>query len=203
MQNIKTIVFDLDGVILDSVPMVTEHLSRKYKDFSFEMQRKLLYGNFLEETAKIKHLLVPVSEEEREKMRVEYTKRKMEAKLFPGIKELLESLKKQGYVLALNTSAYERNCVPPLRNNGILDLFDFLGTAEISRSKAEKFRILKERYLGEIIFITDTVGDITEAQEEDVPTIAVTWGAHNREDFTRFSNLVGIVDTPEELYENI
>ena len=68
-------------------------------------------------------------------------------------------------------------------------MFDFLGTAEISKNKVEKFKILKEKYgirEEEMLFITDTLGDLRESSEAGVPTVAVTWGAHKREHFYVF-----------------
>lgn len=52
-----------------------------------------------------------------------------------------------------------------------------------------------------MIFITDTLGDIRDADLANVPTVAVTWGAHNRSFFNRepHKNLVKIVDDVEEL----
>ena len=68
----------------------------------------------------------------------------------------------------------------------------------------DKFNLIAEKYGVEnkdMIFITDTLGDIREAEIAGVPTIAVTWGAHDISYFTReqHTNLVKIVDTPEEL----
>jgi phosphoglycolate phosphatase-like HAD superfamily hydrolase len=52
-------------------------------------------------------------------------------------------------------------------------------------------------------FITDTLGDIRDADVANVPTIAVTWGAHNHSYFNREKNknLIKIVDSVSELQE--
>jgi phosphoglycolate phosphatase-like HAD superfamily hydrolase len=61
----------------------------------------------------------------------------------------------------------------------------------------EKYNIPKEHTL----FITDTLGDIREAEIADVPTVAVTWGAHDRSYFKQeeHKNIVAIVDSVDEL----
>ena len=52
-----------------------------------------------------------------------------------------------------------------------------------------------------MLFITDALGDLKDADIAGVPTIAVTWGVHNKSFFEKEKhiNLIGIVDTVEEL----
>ncbi len=53
--------------------------------------------------------------------------------------------------------------------------------------------------------MTDTLGDVREADIAGIPTIAVTYGAHNRSYFERekHENLIAIVDTVKELEKTI
>ena len=66
------------------------------------------------------------------------------------------------------------------------------------------FKLIKEKYnvdSNDLLFVTDTSGDIREAEEAGVPTIGVTWGGHDRHYLTRggHKNIVKIVDTVAEL----
>ena len=61
--------------------------------------------------------------------------------VYEGIPELLRSLHDRGFVLAVNTSCSEKKTVTLLEQFGIKELFDFLGTSDISESKVEKFQI--------------------------------------------------------------
>jgi phosphoglycolate phosphatase-like HAD superfamily hydrolase len=68
--------------------------------------------------------------------------------------------------------------------------------------------MIKEKYgvdSGDMIFITDTLGDIREADHEGVPTIAVTWGIHDHEYFNRepHDNLIAIVDSVSDLKDKL
>lgn len=201
----KIIVFDLDGVLVDTSDITGSYILEKYPTLTREIQQEILSGNFHEEMQKIKLVHKPTgTKEENEARFAAFTTKKTKALLFTGIFELLEKLKSNGYILAINTSAVERTCLPLLRNLNVLQLFDFVGTAEISRSKVEKFSIISTRYNiapSEMLFVTDTLGDVREAQAAGVPTVAVTWGAHDRSFFMREKNdcLVAIVDTVEEL----
>ncbi len=207
-MNKKVIIFDLDGVLFDTTPIAEKSLMRSFHGFTPEIGRELLVGNFHEELAKLTLERVERTEEEKEEQKIQYAKDKAEAPMFEGMKELLAELHEKKYIIILNTSAYERNCIPLLEKAGIKELFDFLGTAEVSKSKVEKFVTMEKEYgvsKDEMLFITDTLGDIREASEAQIPTIAVTWGAHDRSYFTRehHATLVGIVDTVEELRESI
>lgn len=206
----KLIIFDLDGVIADSTKLVSEYFLKIYPTLTVESSTALLNGNFHEELEKFKLTNKPIEEtEEEKKIRQEtYSKEKAKVSLYAGIRELLEELKRAGCVLTINTSATEVNCTPLLENSKIKDLFDFLGTAEVSKSKVEKFKIIEDKFKiprENSIFITDTLGDLREAATAGIKTIAVTWGAHTKETFTRekFDNLVAVVDTVGELKDYI
>jgi phosphoglycolate phosphatase len=209
-QQHKIVVFDLDGVLVNTSEITGNYISEKYPTITRQIQQEILSGNFHDEMKKIKLVHKPVEEtkEEQEARFTNFTVKKSKAPLFIGIYELLAKLKAEGYILTINTSAVERTCSPLLSNLDILKFFDFVATTEVSRSKVEKFKIISERYSvpqNELLFVTDTLGDIREAQVAGVPTIAVTWGAHDRSFFTREENknLIAIVETVEELEKTI
>jgi len=200
----KIIIFDLDGVLFDSIALTEQFFSERYPGLTKEMQLEILRGNFHEG---LKNITLPKKEQTEEEAKARsalHTENKSKVPMYDGAKELLGALHTEGYILALNTSAYEKNCLPLLERAGVASLFDFLGTAEISKSKVDKFKVIEEKYgldNKNVLFITDTVGDIREAGEVNVGTVAVTWGAHSKDYFTRekYKNLMGIVDTFEEL----
>lgn len=200
----KIIVFDLDGVLCDTIQFVRENLANVYHGFTEETHKELMNGNFHEE---IKKVTLPKREETEAKTtdrRLKFEKRKSEAPLYPGAQEFLKELHTAGYTLVLNTSARDRTSRPLLDRLGITNLFDFIATAETSKSKIEKFKIIAKKYAvqnDELLFITDTMGDIREADEAGVSTIAVTWGGHDRDYLIRekHENIVAIVDSFEEL----
>jgi len=128
--------------------------------------------------------------------------------MFSGVAELLRVLHEAGYILTINTSSFSRNCQPLLQNANIEKYFDFIGTAEVSKSKIEKFNLVAEKYSAskeEMLFVTDTVGDIREAAAAGIPTIAVTWGAHKAHHFKKEpqENLFGIAESVPELKKMI
>jgi HAD superfamily hydrolase (TIGR01549 family) len=200
------IIFDLDGVLSDSTDHVLQFFLNIYPTLTKDMVDEMLTGNFPSEVEKLKltHKRITETEEQRKKRNEEYSNKKAGLPLHQGIKELLKALHNKSYTLVVNTSASERNCLPVLRQAGILDYFDVIATKELSVSKTEKFKLIADRYglqPNQMIFITDTLGDIREADVANVPTVAVTWGAHGRSFFERekHENLVKIVATVPEL----
>ncbi len=202
----KIIVFDLDGVLFDSSTLVSDFLTDWYPSLTKKNMNEMLTGNFHEEMEKFKATNKPIQETPAEKQirTAAYSAKKSQAPLFDGIRELLESLYEKGFILTINTSALEKNCLPLLDFSGIRKFFDFLGTKEVSTNKAEKLKMIAEKYSvsnEDMLFITDTLGDVREADTAHVPTVAVTWGAHDRSYFARepHKNLVAILDTVGEL----
>lgn len=200
----KVIIFDMDGVIFDTANIAIQEMSRKYPELTQEIINTILCGNFHDEFEKINLTRIEETEEEKVKRRLLYSEKKKHASLFEGMRFLIESLHRKGGVLTLNTSATSRNCIPLLEKAGIEHFFDFFGTKEVSRSKVEKFFIIQERYQvkpEETIFITDTLGDLREAEVAGIPTVGVTWGAHSKDFFFRehYKSLVGVFDSVESL----
>lgn len=212
MKDIKNklIIFDLDGVILDSIKFTEEVMMAKYPTLTRDKMRDMLRGNFYEEMDKFKVNNKPIveTEEEKKARQDKYAQSKSMAPLYDGIKDFLPRLKGQDFKLVINTSAAERNAVPPLKNSGIFELFDLVAAKELSKSKVEKFKIILDKYSlapAQVLFITDTIGDLQEAHTAGIPTVAVTWGAHDRELFEiernkgTFNNFASIVDSVSEL----
>ena len=165
-------------------------------------------GNFHEEAKKYSQFKTEETEEERNKRHIIYAEKKSTTPMFEGIKEFLEDLYNSGYILILNTNAFNRNCLPLIEGSGINKFFGFIATAELSTSKIEKFIFIKEKYKvdkKDMVFITDSLGDVKEADMAGVPTVAVTWGVHNEKFFEceKYANLIKIVNTVKELSEFI
>lgn len=206
----KVICFDLDGVLFDTIAVAQQYSMEQFPDMPDDVRSELLSGNFHDQIKQYTDTLPPSTEtpEEREIRQAGFAARKLESAMYDGMHDLVTALHKEGYTITMNTTALSRNCMPLLEKVGLISAFDFVATFETARSKVEKFNIIAEKYgvtTADILFITDTLGDIREAQSAGVPTIAVTWGAHDRSYFTRqeYTMLKKIVDTVEELESSI
>ena len=203
MKDKKVIVFDLDGVLLDSVSLQLSFSKENFPSMTDRDIKNLHKGNIYEEDKKINLPRIGETEEEKLKRWDAYNKRKFALSLFPGIKEMLERLA-ENYILTINTSAWNATTLPILEKNGIKGLFSFVATSDLNMVKLEKFKIIAkelDKNPTEFLFITDALGDVVDAEVLSVPTVVVTWGMHGREYFDRekHKNIVGFVDTLEEL----
>jgi len=204
----KVIIFDMDGVIFDTIPFAQKEFLETHPSLTEDMYKEIHSGNFHEEAQKHAHLRIEETEEQREIRRANYSEVKSKSVLFPGIKDFLQHLHNSGFNLILNTNAYERNTLPLLENVDIRALFDFVATAELSKSKIEKFLLIKNKFglnTEDILFITDSLGDLREADSANIATVAVTWGVHDEAYFKRerHDNLKGVVHSVSELKDFI
>ncbi len=187
-------IFDFDGVIGDSVDFhvrgFREHtgLDVGRKDFQ-EMQMTNIYES-------------PWYQEHADKLAGygAYLKNAThEIRLFDGMDQIVEQCQSAG-VCYIVSSGNEEKMKDFLVENQMQDAFKarIMGS-DTHFSKVVKLEMIKERHDGSnYFFVTDTVGDIREAQVAQVPTYAVTWGYHDREMLCAAQPDV-LCDTVEEL----
>lgn len=191
---LKHLILDFDGVMADTFdinwPIVKEG------DDSNTMEDFLAHhdGNVYA-TPRIKF--------EQEHFWEEYRKR-----LTPGhLEKALEPLQRLGqrYALYIVSSTSENIIKEILKLAGLSPLFVSVLGQETHRSKVEKFKILMTQYgltSENSLFVTDTLGDIREANELELKTIAVTFGFHPRERLA-LGEPFKIVDSWQEIEETI
>jgi beta-phosphoglucomutase-like phosphatase (HAD superfamily) len=145
MGGKKVVVFDFDGVIIDSLKVVQDFDRWLYPGLSEEEWKETDRGNYFQKMAKYEHLRRKVSEEEINQKRLVFYTQKNESKVFPGIVELVGELSKKK-ILVINTSSKYEGCATFLKKNNIFEAFSFLASKETSISKKEKFKIIFERF---------------------------------------------------------
>ncbi|MFA6050220.1 MAG: HAD family hydrolase [Candidatus Paceibacterota bacterium] len=200
----KIIIFDMDGVLFDTIPNAKKAFLDRHTGVTSEMYDEIHTGNYHVEAGKYSHLRREETEEEKEIREAAYAEMKQKTPLFEGMASLLKDLHNAGYTLVLNTNAFNKFCLPLLEQAGIKELFDFVATAELSKDKIEKFKLIEDKYGAEkkdLLFVTNALGDVRDAEVAEVPTVAVTWGVHNKAFFEREKHpyLVGIIDTTSGL----
>ena len=194
----------MDGVIFNSVGFSRGVFLKRHPGVTEAMYNEIHIGNYHEGASKYHHLEIKQTEAEKNQHRLNYAEGKSKVPVFPGMDILLSDLHKLGYLIVLNTNAYNRTCLPLLERSKMRVFFDFLTTADTSTDKVEKFKLIEDKYKADkkdILFITDALGDLRDADIAKIPTLVVTWGVHDKNYFTRekHDNLIGIFDKVEEL----
>jgi len=194
----KLIIFDFDGVIDNNYNLSFELCSKKFLNITVEEHKKQYDGNVHLEREKLKEkdtgfdLLKCLSESRKDR------------KIEEGTKNTLTSLA-EDFKLGIISSCYEYGIKDYLKNNQVENLFSFVYGLETHKLKTYKFKKILGDFKvkeNECIFITDTLGDILEANEVGIGTIAVDFGYHDRERLEK-GNPLKIISRFEELIETV
>ena len=196
----KLVIFDFDGVIIDSWKHAYEMNLRDWPDLKPEQHKSFFNGNIHEEITKLGPS-VQTKEEKDRWMKDVYYPTKNDLPVFAGIDAVIKKLQ-PSYTLIINTSADAKSTKEFLVKNGI-DYFDGIYGTEISKDKKVKFEKILNDYpvqASSVLFITDTVGDVLDAKSFSMRVILVTYGYQDKTYFSGMETLVdGFVDNPEEI----
>lgn len=170
----KAIIFDFDGVIHDTFHVAYGTAKELYPGMTVDEYKDLFNGNVYA-NKNLNHSHDYFFEIQHEKFH--------SLRIGREIRHELERLKEE-YDLHIISSNSEKTLNLYFENNGIFHIFkDVLGY-ETHKSKHEKFLMLLKKHKlnpDECIFITDTLGDILEANNVGMETIAVDYGFHEKE----------------------
>lgn len=112
---------------------------------------------------------------------------------------LAELKKRHGLVIISSNSSFAIRLM--LAKFGFDPYFDDILGADFNFSKIEKILYAKGHYGtngGHTFYVCDTAGDVREAREAGVKTVAVTWGWHPRERLER-AGPDAFIEKPEDL----
>jgi len=171
----KAVIFDFDGVIHDTLQLGHDVNNKLHTDMSMEDYKDIFNGNIYAHKRVLmedQDLFFLLSGPEYEKLEIE-----------EHIKTDLLKLKEK-YLLFIISSNSEKIMHKYFEKNKSSNIFKEMLGVETHTSKTEKFKMLFNKYIltkDDCIFITDTLGDILEANRLGIDTIAVDFGFHERE----------------------
>ncbi|MDO8557199.1 MAG: HAD hydrolase-like protein [Candidatus Jorgensenbacteria bacterium] len=182
----KFILFDFDGVIADSFQPAFETQKIICPHLTEDIYRKRFEGNIndWEEPINIH------TEECRHDIDffTEYIPRmKNEVQIVPGMKEVITEFEKN-YTLIVISSTITSPIQEFLEGHDLANHFAQIMGNDVHKSKVEKMKMVFEKYGVEAkncVFITDTLGDMHEAEKMKVGVIGITWGFHTPETLLR------------------
>ena len=187
------ILFDLDGTLTDPGIGITNSVAHALAHWNIEVADRaelykfigpplsdsfMRYYGFTEEDAI--HAIAVY----REYFSV---KGLYENEVYPGIPELLQSLKNTGKTVVLATSKPEKFAVEILRHFGLYDYFDIIAGASMDESRNKKADVIayaisqmKNPDLSRMIMIGDREHDILGAKQIGIDSIGVLYGYGDR-----------------------
>lgn len=197
MEKTKLVIFDFDGVVVNTFPFACE-IGKEQFGVTEEEYKKKFEGNFYTAgTDAGKQIETPVNFD----FFAQYQLKLMNVAPEVGVIETTQRLSEQ-YTLAIVSSTLTNIIHDYLVKFDARAYFQEILGADIEKSKVIKInRLLENNNLehSDAVFITDTSGDVQEARQCGVKAIAVTWGYHPKNTLEK-ANPFCIVETPEELY---
>ncbi len=189
----EMIVWDWDGTIMNSTPTIVDCMQKACADLELQIPDDALashvIGLGLNESLKI--ILPDLDPGDYpivlERFRHYYLSQDHELILFHGIRELLEELKTKGHLLAVATGKPRHGLDRTLLNHRLEDFFHDTKTADQTRAKPHPQMLLEliERWktpAHKVLMIGDTSHDLKMAKNAGVDAIAVSYGAHPKDE---------------------
>lgn len=210
MKKITTVLFDYDGTLMDTNDIIVESWQHTFRTLTGKEGdvKEILktFGEPLRDTI-IQFFPKHDTEEAIEIYRsyqVSFYQKLIH--MFPGMKELLHSLKERGYKVGLVTSRLRPTTMEGLEKYGISDRFDAIVTAEdTNRHKPDPepaliaLKRLKSRP-EEALMVGDTRFDMGCGKNAGAHTVMVGWAmAPPSEEYPPQYR----INHPEELFEVI
>ena len=199
MNQVKIIIFDFDGVILDSENSHFIAFNEGLKNLNINISEDEYYSKYisLDDRGVITNVVndknISVTNEEIDmiiKNKNDYFESRLidNSKLFPGVEELIIQLSKN-FVLSIGSGANRSEIIKTLKNNNIYDYFEIIVSAdEVNNPKPnpETYNRVLDNIntdfnINEIIVIEDSPGGIEAAKSAGLKCIAITNTFDNKE----------------------
>lgn len=206
----KAILFDLDGTLTDSGPGIMNCARLALEHYGLPIPSEAEMRTFVGPPLHESFIRFGVPAEEADNAIKVYRSRyipigKYENEPYPGIREVLEKLKKLGHTLYVATSKPESMSVDILEHFDLAKYFDIICGASFDRSRSTKEDVIAHLLnqcgdYGEKIMVGDTAFDVIGAKAHGIPTLGVAWGYGKVEDMEK-AGAASIVHTMDELFE--
>lgn len=189
LENLKYVLFDLDGTITDPKEGITKSIQYSLRKFGIEVEDLDSLCPFIgpplsQSYEKFYGFSHEQAMEAVDEYRVYYRKKGIfECYLYEGIRELVKDLHESGIKVILATSKPEEFAVQLLEHFDILKYFDVVAGSTMDGSRVEKVDVIKHavsRLSGfrpeEAVMVGDRKFDYIGAKECNIPCILIGYG---------------------------
>ena len=204
----KTIIFDLDGTLTDSGEGILNCAELALKHFGLPIPSRETLRVFVGPPLHETFLKFGIPEQDVDEAVAVFRSRyttvgKFENTPYPGVHNMLRSLKDKGYTLLIATSKPENMAIEILNKFELAQYFDRICGATLDRSRISKEDVIE--YLlkhsgaaSNMVMVGDTDFDVLGAASHGIPTVGVSWGYGSVADM-RKAGAIAIADTMDEL----
>lgn len=191
--NVKALMFDLDGTLIDTAPEIADAANQMLADLNLPALPALAIENFIGEgaqtlikrclTAKLQSALDDILFERAQTLFfMHYANNVVQSKPFDGVIEALTILKSKNFKLACVTNKPEKFTLPLLQTSGLADFFEIVVSGDTLPKKkpdpmqlqhvCAKFNVLE----AESMLIGDSATDIAAAHAAGCYIVTVPYG---------------------------
>lgn len=201
----RTIIFDFDGTIADSLPVILKiytHVLPGGPEITkelFHILRKLPAHKVAAKLDISLWRLPWLLKRGRKKMHDHLD----EVQPFADIEETLKELKRRGYHLQIVTSNSRTNVTAFLKMHAMEQYFDSICAVRRLNGKPRALKSLVRRnklVMSETYYVGDEARDIIATKRVNMPIVAVSWGFNDAE-LLRELEPTALIDAPKELLD--
>ncbi|MBE0484631.1 HAD-IA family hydrolase [Marinobacter sp.] len=192
-MDVKVVIFDWDGTLIDSVDHIADSLHQAATDLGYPELEREAYRDIigLGMIEALERLYPGLSREEMTRIREGYAgyffkKVTTPQNVFEGVAEMLADLRGAGRGCSVATGKSRRGLEGALTSSGLGTHFDITRCADETRSKPDP--LMLEEILSfygytpeQAVMIGDTRYDLDMARRIGMPAIGVEWGVHKRD----------------------
>ncbi|MBQ3529721.1 MAG: HAD-IA family hydrolase [Oscillospiraceae bacterium] len=208
----KSVFFDLDGTLTDSGEGIINCATLALEHFGLPIPSREEMGVFVGPPLDKTFVQFGVPEDKAQEAIDVFRSRylvvgKFENTPYPGIHQLLATLKSQGHRLFVATSKPETTAVEILHKFDLAQYFEVICGATLDGTRSHKADVIaylldKIGRSESFLMVGDTEYDVTGAAAHGIPAIGVAWGYGKVSDMER-AGAVGIAHTMQELEQFI
>lgn len=195
----KILLFDFDGVIVNTFDICFEISGKFHSALSVDEYRRWFEGNIHDRPRRD-----DTKPSDGSRFFDMYNPRLLALAPVAGIQDVLKTLHKN-HLLVIVSSTINGPIAEYLKKHDLLRYFDKVFGSDVHKSKVEKIKMVFNEYgaaPADCLFITDTLGDMREAEKTGVSALGVSWGYHPSETLMR-GNPIAVAHTPADILAEV
>jgi phosphoglycolate phosphatase len=202
----KTIIFDFDGTLADSMHLLVEITNELAAEFGYRpvtpQQITDLQKLSSRQILKLSGISIWQIPFLMRRFRLAFRQKTHLVKLFPDIAQTLQTLRLSGYKLGIVSSNSVENISAVLCQHQIEHLFSFIDSSSVFGKGRAIRASLRANHVRreEAVYVGDEIRDIDAARRSQIPSIAVTWG-FNHADTLSVHQPDYLVHQPQEILQ--
>ncbi len=210
MKKVDTILFDLDGTLIDTNEIILKSFESVFNKYVPEFEYDLeTYKGFIGPSLYDSFYAYFKEEETIQNMIKHYRKFYVENEfdyfeIYPNVVEVIKELKKQGYNLGIVTTKFKEAAWPSFTHYGLEEYFDvFVALEDVEKPKPDREPVDKAlsqlKHTGAIM-VGDNQSDVLSGNNAGIYSCGVAWSFKGKENLLKV-NPDFMIEDMKDLYE--